>query len=372
MFRNLRFDKLFLIVVTLLILIGLFVFTSASFGLLTRGGATFGNVAFNQLVLGLGGGIMAAIVLYKIPYRFWGKYSLYILIGALVLTAAVFIPGLGFAFGGARRWLDLGPLSFQPVELLKIAVILYLATWATSARKEMRTFFYGLMPFLIVLGITGILLILQPDHGSLVIVATTVIGMFIAAGGKTTHLATMIGALGFAGLFSILTKPYVMERITTFLNPATDPLGASYQVRQALIAIGSGTLFGRGFGQSVQKFYYLPEPIGDSIFAVFGEEFGFVGAIIIISLFLFFAWRGLHIARTVPDTFGRLVVTGIVIMIVSQAFLNMAAMLGLFPLTGIPLPFISHGGTALAVTIASIGLVLNISQQSTLVRRVRE
>jgi cell division protein FtsW len=186
--------------------------------------------------------------------------------------------------------------------------------------------------------------------------------MFIAAGAYVRDILVLIGAglLGAAGL--VMVRPYLMNRIMAFLDPNVDPLGSSYQIQQSLIAIGSGGPFGRGYGQSIQKFDYLPEPIGDSVFAVLAEEFGFFGSVLLISLFVFFAWRGLRIASKAPDHFSGLLVVGIVILIVSQSFINIASMLGVFPLTGLPLIFVSHGGSALFFTLLSVGIVLNISR----------
>jgi len=208
----------------------------------------------------------------------------------------------------------------------------------------------------------GAVLLKQPDTDTYLIIVFSGLAIFLAGGGKWKYIfiAGIIGVLGIVAL--AFAKPYIMSRITTFMHPENNALGSGYQIQQSLIAIGSGGLTGRGFGQSIQKFNFLPEPIGDSIFAVAGEEFGFFGAITIIILFIFFTFRGLKIATRVPDTFGRLMVVGIVILIVSQAFVNIGAMVGVLPLSGIPLPFISHGGTALFMTLAEVGIVLNISK----------
>ena len=343
-------------------ILGAIVFTSASFGLLTREGARFGQVAFNQFVLGLLGGTIVGFICYKIPYRFWGKYSLYFFIFSLLLTASVFIPGLGQAHGGARRWLIIGAFSFQPVELLKLCFIFYFSAWLTSVRDKIGSLKYTVLPLFLMLIPVALILLKQPDHDTLILIAFTGAILFFIAGGKWKHIG-MIGGVAVVGLLLILVfQPYILTRVTTFFNPNDDPLGAAYQVRQSLIAVGSGGVFGRGFGQSIQKFEYLPEPIGDSIFAVLGEEFGFIGATMTVLLFLAFALRGLRISANSSDMFGRLTALGIVIIIISQSFLNMMAMLGLFPLAGSPLLFVSHGGTALLLTLAEVGILLNISK----------
>lgn len=357
-------DKPFLIIVGLLLVGGFLIFNSASLGLLTEGGQKFSQVTFNQIVLGLFGGLIACLITWKADYRLWKKYSLLIFAMGLLANILLFIPGIGIAHGGAKRWIDIGLFSFQPSELLKIAFIVYVASWASSSRDELNTVRGGLIPFIVILAVPTVLLLLQPDTDTLAVVFFTGLSMFIAGGGKWRHAGILIlGAI--IGLFVVaLVRPYVMERILTFINPDRDPLGASYQIQQSLIAIGSGGMFGRGFGKSIQKFNFLPEPIGDSIFAVMSEEFGFVGSVGLILLFVAFAIRGATIGARAPDSFGGLLALGIVILIVSQSFVNIGAMLGVLPLTGIPLLFVSHGGTALFVTLAEVGIILNISKHA--------
>lgn len=344
-----------------LIVGGFVIFFSASLGLLARGGAQFSGVVFKQLfglVLGLG----ALFLMLKIDYRLLKNYSFHLFVISLVITAAVFLPGLGFEHGGAQRWLSIGSLSVQPAELLKITFILYFATWLAAVRNKVRTYYYGLLPLGILTGIVGALLLAQPDTGTFIVIFGTAVVMFVISGAAWRHIFVSGGvAVALVGLLAAI-RPYVRDRIMTFINPALDPQGAGYQIQQSLIAVGSGEVFGRGFGQGVQKFQYLPEPIGDSIFAVFAEEFGFLGSIILLSLFTAFALRGLWIAKRAPTYFSRLAVAGIVILITGQAFLNIGAMLGVFPLTGIPLPFISHGSSSMIVMLVAVGIVLNISR----------
>jgi len=218
------------------------------------------------------------------------------------------------------------------------------------------------LPFVLLLGLVSSILLLQPDTGTVLVLFVTAVAMFVAAGARFRDIAGLglFSIIAFAALASV--RPYVMDRLLTFFNPSLDPLGSSYQIQQSLIAIGSGEIFGRGFGQSVQKFDYLPEPIGDSIFAVFAEEFGFIGAAFLISLFLFFTLRGLKIAGRAPDQFGGLVVVGIVILITSQSFINIGSLIGVLPLTGLPLLFVSHGGSALFFALLGVGIILNISR----------
>jgi len=288
-------------------------------------------------------------------FKIFRQISLLFFIFSILLTLAVFIPGLGLEHGGANRWIDLGFISFQPAEFLKIGYVLYLAAFLAHSKKQIETVWGGLMPFLAITALVGAVLLIQPDTDNFMVIATAGLAMFLVAGGKIKHiLAVVLGGVLMIG-FLALTRPYVRDRIITFIDPSRDALGSSYQIQQSFIAIGSGEVFGRGFGQSIQKFNFLPEPIGDSIFAVFSEEFGFFGAVVLLCLFLFFTIRGLKIASNTSDPFGRLVVVGLVILIISQAFVNIAGMLGVIPLSGISLPFVSHGGTALLVALHRIG-----------------
>jgi cell division protein FtsW len=361
-----KVDKYFLIVTLTLILLGFFLFVSASLGLLARdGGAKFSSVAFNQTFFGLLGGGVAMYLTSKINYSFWKKYSLYFFLFSIFMTLLVFIPGIGFSAGGATRWISLGPLpSFQPVEFLKLGFVIYFAAWISGVRQKVTSFQFGMLPLLVILAVVGGILLAQPDTDSFMIIAIAGLSMFVVSGGSWRDLliSCVIGAILFGSL--VLSRDYLKDRILTYIDPSRDPLGKSYQLEQSLIAIGSGGVFGRGFGQSVQKFNYLPEPIGDSIFAVAAEEWGFFGSSVLILLFLAFALRGLKIAASSKDIFGGMMATGIVMMITIQSLINISSMLGLFPLSGTPLLFVSHGGTALLFTMAEAGIVLNISKSS--------
>lgn len=362
MASRLKVDKSFLTVTVILIVAGFFIFSSASLGLLAKESSNYSSVAFSQTVLGLFLGTLSMIIATRLDHKFWKYFALYIFLFAILLNILVLFPEIGYEHGGARRWINLGQFSFQPSELLKFGFIIYFAAWAAGVKEKMASFEWGFLPLLVLLGICGGLLLKQPDTDTFLIIIFTGLAMFIAAGGRWRYVFMLVFA-GLVGVaFLAYTRPYVMQRITTFLNPTADALGASYQIQQSLIAIGSGGLFGRGFGQSVQKFTYLPEPVGDSIFAVAAEEFGFFGSVLLIAIFLLFATRGLKIASRVPSTFGRLTVVGIVIMIISQAFVNIGAMLGVLPLSGITLPFVSHGGTSLFISLFEVGVILSISR----------
>jgi cell division protein FtsW len=357
-----KVDRSFLVVTLILIVAGFFIFLSASLGLLAKESSNYSSVAFSQAVLGLLLGTIAMVVATRLDFNLWKKYAFYVFLVGILLNILVLIPSIGVEHGGARRWLEVGSLSFQPSEVLKFGFIIYFAAWAASVKDKISTLKYGFMPLVILLGVCGGLLLKQPDTDTFLIIVMTGIAMFIAAGGRWRYVLMMLFA-GLIGIsFLVYTRPYVKQRIMTFLNPTADSLGASYQIQQSLIAIGSGGLFGKGFGQSVQKFTYLPEPVGDSIFAVAAEEFGFFGSVLLIAILLLFATRGLKIASRVPSAFGRLAVVGIVIMIITQAFVNIGAMLGVLPLSGITLPFVSHGGTSLFTSLFEVGVIFSISK----------
>ncbi len=359
--HRIKLDIPFFISIIILVALGFLIFSSAAMGLLTSQGAKYGSVSFNQTFFGLFLGLLACIITSQIDYKIYRKYSFWIFVLSVLATLLVFVPGLGSAHGGANRWIYIGPLSFQTSELLKIGYIMYLAAWL-SVKDKAKDFKTGFLPFVILSAIVCLVLLKQPDTDTFLVSFFAGLAIFLTAGGrwKYVFLLAIIGVVGLG--FIAVERPYVMGRITTFLNPSQNALTSGYQIQQSLIAVGSGGFSGRGFGQSIQKFNFLPEPIGDSIFAVASEEFGFVGSVGIVLLFIFFGFRGLKIAGKSPDAYGRLITVGIVIMIVSQAFVNIGAMVGVLPLSGIPLPFISHGGTALFMTLAEVGIILNVSK----------
>lgn len=360
--RRIRSDKWFLFSIIALVSFGFFIFTSAAMGLLARSTDRFISVASNHILFGLVAGTIVAFVISKIHYKFWRKHAFWIFLFAVAVTLCVFIPGLGLKHGGAYRWILIGPYSFQPAEILKIGYLIYLAAWLSRAKDKVATLSGGIVPFSVITGIVAVVLLLQPDTDTFLVTAAAGGAMLFVSGAKLRHLALLmlIAVLGLS-LFA-WQKPYIVSRMKTFLDPSRDPQGSGYQIQQSLIAIGSGGLTGKGFGQSVQKFNFLPEPVGDSIFAVAAEEFGFVGGIVLIALIILFAFRGIRIAIRAPDSFGGLLALGIVILIVCQSFLNIGAMVGVLPLSGLPLIFVSQGGTAMLFALASVGIVLNISK----------
>ncbi len=359
-----KINKQFLFWTIALAVMGFFIFSSASLGVLARDEIKFSSVAFKQIFFGLFFGSLACLFFARLDYHIWKKTSFFLLIGSIILTLLVFVPGLGWAHGGARRWIDLGFISFQPAEFLKIAVIAYFAAWLAGLKNKVATFKWGLVPFLVLLGVLGAILLAQPDTDTYAVIIFATLSMYISAGAKWRHiLAILIAGVGIVVVLAF-TRPYVMQRIQVMLDPSVNTQTSGYQLQQSLIAVGSGSVWGRGFGQSIQKFNYLPEPIGDSVFAVAAEEFGFVGTLVIVFVFVMFAVSGMRIASNASDDFGRLLALGIVILIVSQALLNIGGMIGVLPLTGIPLPFVSHGGTALFITLVEAGVVMNISRSS--------
>ena len=363
-------DRTLILLVLTLVVGGFLIFSSASLGLLSRGGARFSSVAFSQLLYGIIGGSAALLLASGIHYRLWRKYALPVFLFTLALSLLVFAPGIGLELNGAHRWLSIGFVSFQPAEFLKIGYVMCLAAWLSAAPRRVASLMRGAVPFCGIAALGGGAVLLQPDTDTFVIMMLASGALFLAAGGRWRHALALgiIGALIVAAL--ALSRPYIMNRIAAFLDPSSDPQGASYHVNQSLIALGSGGLFGRGFGQSIQKFEHLPEPISDSIFAVYGEEFGFLGSAFLVLLFSAFALRGYKIATDAPDRFGMLLVVGLVTLIIAQTFLNIASMLALVPLSGLPLPFISQGGTALLAALASVGIILNVSKYRTRERTV--
>lgn len=362
-------DTILLGLVIILVVSGFLIFSSASLGLLARTGASFSSVAFNQFLFGIVGGGTAMFLMSNVFYRNLRQYAFYIFLFSILITLAVFIPGIGATHGGATRWINIAGFSLQPAEILKIGFVIYIATWLSGMNQHINSFMTGTLPFIGIVGFVGVIMLMQPDTDTFMIMAAAALAMFIVAGGKWRDVGLMVLSAVILLAIVAFTRPYIMDRLTTFLHPEDDPQGAGYQIQQSLIAVGSGGFSGRGFGQSIQKFEYLPEPIGDSIFAVYAEEFGFIGSTLLVLLFLGFTFRGFKIAAVAGDMFGMLLVVGFMTIIVLQAFLNMGAMLGVAPLSGLPLPFISHGGTALLATLTMIGIVLNVSKyRKTIVR----
>jgi len=357
-------DWVFLGIVSAIIFFGLIMLTSASG---PNGYEKFGDSFYyikHQLIFGLIPGIAGLILFMKIPYKKWRDHAFTLLLISVGLLLLVFIPGIGSEFGTSRSWISVfGLFSIQPAEIVKLTFLFYLAAWLElRGRSRVSDVYSGFLPFMLALGSIMLLMILQPDIGTMSIIVAMSLVVYFVAGAPLIHLGGLVA--GGVVLFALLIKlaPYRAARFTTFLHPELDPQGIGYHINQALLAIGSGGFFGLGYGHSRQKFQYLPEVFGDSIFAVVAEELGFVLSCVLIFLFLALLWRGLRIAVTAPDKFGQYVVIGIISWFVIQAFVNIGSMVGLLPMTGVPLPFVSYGGTALAISMIGIGVILNISR----------
>lgn len=330
-----------------------------------QGSATY--YFFHQILYGLIPGIFLAFLLSKASLRALRKSSVLLYILALTSLLVVFIPAFQFQAKGATSWVEIGGFTFQPSEIAKLVLVIYLSAFFAKkiGENKMKKAKDVFTPFLLILTPIGILLIMQPDMGTLGVILSISLAIFIAAGAKISHVLSTIVIGLIILLIGIFIFPHQAQRVLTFINPEKDALGTSYQVNQSLIAIGSGGIFGVGLGNGIQKYKYLPEPIGDTIFSVWAEETGFLGCLIIITLYLILGWRGLIISKRAPDKFTQLMAIGITSWILIQAFLNIMAVTGLIPFTGLPLPFISYGGTALIVMLGAMGILINISKQTT-------
>lgn len=358
-------DPVLATLVVTLTLFGLLMLTSASSVVaFERYGDAYALVK-NQLVA-VALGFAALWVGSRVSHQWYRKQAALFLLVSIALLVAVLIPGLGTRLLGAQRWLNLGPLSFQPSELVKLTLLLYLAAWLERRRLHDQSGATDLKTFLILMSVVGGLILLQPDMGTLMVLLLIALAVYFTAGAAYRHMGVIVGLGLLAVLLAIVVAPYRLQRFTTFLNPTADPQGEGYHITQALIAVGSGGLGGLGLGHSRQKFNYLPEASADSIFAIVGEELGFFVSVGLVVVYLALALRGFRIANAAPDGFGRSVAVGITVWLCGQAFLNIAALTGLLPLTGIPLPLVSYGGTSLVVLLFAVGILLNISRSAPL------
>lgn len=344
-----------------LVIFGLVILASASSDL---GKLKFGDSYFylkHQLFYGLSLGIIGFMAASKFYYRRYQNLTIILLLISIALLALIFT-SLGVTSGGATRWLKLGPLVFQPSELLKITFIIYLASWLSNKFQRQENFWKGFVPFLTILGLVSSLLLFQPSTSIAIILTATALILYFASGAKLSYIlyTIFIGAFALALIFYF--TPYRWERIKSYLNPQTDIQSSSYQLNQSRIAIGSGKLLGVGFGRSTTKLNYLPQPIGDSIAAIIAEEFGFIGMIFLIFVFIALALRGFLLAKRVPDKFGQLLLIGFGSLIMLQTFIHIGAVSGLLPFTGVGLPYISYGSTALVIFMTISGIMVNISK----------
>lgn len=358
-------DKIFAIIVIILVVGGIALFSSAALGLLARVDSSPWRLLLSQIGLGLIPGLLVLVFLRFLSPSRLAQLVVPVYIATILLTLLVFVPHIGLTLNGARRWIDLGFTTVQPGEFLKVSVVLMLAAYLAHAKGKIKEIRSGLLPFSLIVGIPCVILLAMPNTSTMLIIGCASAAMYFLAGAPKRDFLIMFVVCTIALTVLVSMRPYVKDRVMTFINPKDNAQTSGYHIQQSLIAIGSGQLTGRGFGQSVQKFNYLPEAESDSVFAVYGEEFGFFGTVLLVILFVAFALRGLIIAGEASTLFGSLAVTGLTLLITFSAFMNIGALLGIVPLTGLPLPFISHGGTALMAALASVGIILNVAANRT-------
>ncbi|KYD08151.1 hypothetical protein B4102_1233 [Heyndrickxia sporothermodurans] len=358
-------DFMLIIVTLTLLTVGLIMVYSAS--------AIWANFKFDdsfffakRQLLFAGVGVIAMFFIMNVDYWTWRSWAKVILIGCFLLLVLVLIPGIGMERNGSRSWIGVGAFSIQPSEFIKLAMIAFLAKFLSEQQKYITTIKKGLLPSLSLVFLAFGMIMLQPDLGTGTVMLGTCIVMIFIAGARIFHFVILglIGVGGFVAL--ILSAPYRMARITSFLDPWQDPQGTGFQIIQSLFAIGPGGLFGQGLGESRQKFFYLPEPQTDFIFAILSEELGFIGGTFVLLLFSLLLWRGIRIALGAPDLYGSFLAVGIISMVAIQVMINIGVVTGLMPVTGITLPFLSYGGSSLTLMLMAIGVLLNISRYARL------
>ncbi|MEK7559293.1 MAG: putative lipid II flippase FtsW [Patescibacteria group bacterium] len=352
-----RIDLVLLLSVIFLTLFGLFmIYDASSFSAFRDFSDKYHYVKGQSVWVVLGFLLMGFFSFFD--YKKLYNLALPVLLFAIGLLVLVFIPGVGVHLLGARRWINLGFTTFQPAEFVKLALAIYLASWFSHKEKGRLT------AFLLLLGIIVFLVILEPDMGTAIVILLEALIVYFLSGGNVAYFGAVLPIAGVLGYLLIRLSPYRLKRLDTFLSLDQTATDTSYHVRQILIALGSGGIFGVGLGNSLQKYAYLPETTTDSIFAIIAEELGFIGAGAIIGVFVIIIWRGFLIAAKAKDNFGKLLAGGIISFLAIQTIINLSAQTVLVPLTGIPLPFISYGGSALIVDLCAIGILLNISRQS--------
>lgn len=354
-------DYLLLAVIVVLLVLGTFTLFNASS---VRGEIVQQDPFFylKRQTIYLFLGLAAFFVLSRINHQFLKKVAFLVIIWGFLLMLLVFVPGIGVTLKGATRWVQIGPFSFQPVEFFKLSLVIYLASFFSARQGQLNRFSETIMPFLVIQGAIVLVMLGQKSLGSLVLLLLISLAVFFLAGLDFKYLFVFVGLFFVLGIAAIFFEPYRFERIKTFFDPSVDPLGKGYQINQALISIGSGGLRGVGFGHSRQKFYFLPETMSDSIFAIWAEETGFIGTSLLLVLIGLFFWQGFAIARNSAEMFSKLLAGGITFWISVQFLFNIAANTNLIPLSGIPLPFFSYGGSALLSTLMASGILINISR----------
>ena len=357
-----RFDFVLFIAILLLILFGLImIYSASSIWAEYKFHDSFKYVKQQALFIGIG--IFLLITVSKIDYMFYYKKTNPILLVCLFLLVLVLIPGIGSVRNGSQSWFGIGSFGIQPSEFAKLGLIIFTAKYLADNQKYLRDFKKGVIPILLVLFLVFGLIMLQPDFGTGMIIIVSILAMLFVAGVNMKFFLGL-GAVGVVGIVVLIAiAPYRMDRITSFLNPWSDPLGTGFQIIQSLYAIGPGGLLGQGFLNSRQKQFYLPEPQTDFIFSIISEEFGVLGVIIVAGLFLTVLWRGIDIALKTENPFGKYLAFGMVFQIMIQTVMNLMVVIGLIPVTGVTLPFLSYGGSSLLISLISIGILLNISRK---------
>ncbi len=351
----------FLVSTGILVVFGIAVMTNASIPLSQSNHGESFYYFRHQIIYGLGLGLIAFLISSRINIKILKKLALSGVLFSILLLVLVFIPGVGYGAGGARRWLSFFSFSFQPSELAKLAMVVYVACWLESKKEKLKSS-KMIIPFLFWLGLVGGLVLIEPDMGTFLLISVIAFSMYFSTGARvrTLILVGFIGILIIGALIAV--EPYRRERFLSFWNPSSDVMGRGYQQNQALIAIGSGGITGLGLGRGVQKYSYLPETVGDSVFAIVSEELGFFGAFLILLIYLAWSLSGLKIASVAHSPFGKYLIVGIISWIGAQTFINVLGILGAIPFSGIPLPFISYGGSALMIELAAVGIVLNVAR----------
>ena len=361
-----RVDLLLLLPAVALALIGYVMITSASMDVVA---VKFNDPFYQskrQLLFMVLGGISLCVCLLT-PIEVWNKQSPYLLLLAVLLLIAVLIPGLGRSVNGSMRWIPIGPLSLQPSEFAKIAVVAFMAGYLVRRQAEVRTHFSGFLKSLVVLFVFMILFLLEPDFGAVVVMMSAILGMFFLGGMRKRHITTVMIAAGGLGAITIFAAEYRVKRLMTYLDPWGDPFGSGYQLTQAQIAFGRGGWFGEGLGHSMQKLFYLPEAHTDFVYSVLAEEWGALGAIVVVGLYGLLVVRGLKVgqkAEALGRHYAAYLAYGLVLLIATQAVINIGVNLGLLPTKGLTLPFVSYGGSSMLACAASLGILLRISHEN--------
>ncbi len=365
-----RGDRALLLAVGALTAFGLVMVFSASEA---QGWLWFHNAAyyFERQLLWLGLGVAALWAAAHVDYHRLRPLAWPLAGVTVVLMLVVLLPHFGVEVNGARRWLRLGPMQMQPAELAKVASIIFMALWLERHRERIGSLEDGVVPFLALLAFVTLLVILERDLGTTLIVAGILLSQFLVAGGKKRHVLLLLLIVGLCLYVFIRMEPYRLHRILAFVDPWSDPLNTGFQAIQSVVALGSGGVTGVGLGHSIQKYQWLPFAHTDFIFAIVGEETGLIGTSIVLALFGLFTYRGYRVALKAPDAFGSLLACGVTTWIAFQALINIAAVTVTLPTTGIPLPFISYGGSSLAITLLAVGILMNVSTQSEKVGWIR-